>query len=535
MEKVKVPSVYKFRIYPSGKNPETIKAHQMWLFEFMKQGCFFYNKCLETYNKYYDDRIAAWRELRKTEAGLKEIADFRENKKKVQQYNRDVLAYNKENKSIKLRKEKLPIPVHPNEPYMNDMDLYRESGTWEGFDLLPSGVRSALIRKLSTVLKAYFDKNKKAIESGAAPKKPRKDGRFDNWPHFTKLSDFLTIPIQWKAGIDFSQIFYNDSGEIIRARVKIGVNKNVHYYYVNFDRPLPKWKDDKKPVFSLTRNTTNTMFNILIPVPENETEIRYSVTGKEVGIDLGLKHFANTSDGDFFDLFSRQERANIIATWMRKQNLMSNKPCHKQPRKERSKSYWKAHADYRNYEDYLKRLKQDRMYCLANKLVEKYDTIYIGKMDLAELMKKKKKREVKVEKNKWLKAKHKRAMRRNFAWGSMYTFIQILKHVAKKNKKTVVEVDERYSTMLCSGCHAVVEKDLSIRTHRCPECGLVLDRDHNAAINMITLGKMNPEERSDFNKMIQKKRSLAQKKELSANLEKIENTGGFAQMEIIAD
>ncbi|NBK26018.1 MAG: hypothetical protein EOM68_28890, partial [Spirochaetia bacterium] len=78
----------------------------------------------------------------------------------------------------------------------------------------------------------------------------------------------------------------------------------------------------------------------------------------------------------------------------------------------------------------------------------------------------------------------------------------------------VVEVDERYSTMLCSQCQAVVEKDLSIRTHSCPHCGLVLDRDHNAARNMIALGKMDVETRKEFNKEVQKKRA-AQKEELS--------------------
>ncbi len=539
MEKVKIPSVYKFRVYPSGKNSETVKSHQMWLFEFIKQGCFFYNKCLETYNKYYDDRIVAWRELKKTEDGLKEIKDFQDNQKNVRS----------QNAQKKVRKDKEIIPIHPLNPYMDAMELYRESINWEGYDLLPAGVRSQIIRKLMRVLSVYFSKNKKALEAGAAPKKPRKDGRFDNWPHFSKLSEFLTMPIQYKAGIDFSRVVRNDAGEITRARVKIGVNKNVRYYYVNFDRPLPKWTT-KNPVFYLNRNTTNTMFHILIPLTENETEVRYEETGKEVGIDLGLKHFATTSDGETFDLFTRKERTDILKTWMRKQNLMSNKPCHKQPRKERSKSYWKAYADYRNYEDYLKRLKQDRMYCLANKLVEKYDTIYIGKMNLAELMKKKKKREVKVEKNKWLKARHKRAMRRNFAWGSMYTFMQILKHVANKNNKVVVEVDERYSTMVCSGCQAVVEKDLSIRTHRCPECSLVLDRDHNAAINMIAFGKMDNETRDVFNKAIQKKRkkidekvlttpvvdsSIASEMVVSANPKRTKKPKEFAQTQLMFD
>ena len=41
----------------------------------------------------------------------------------------------------------------------------------------------------------------------------------------------------------------------------------------------------------------------------------------------------------------------------------------------------------------------------------------------------------------------------------------------------------------CSGCGELVPKPLEERTHRCPFCGLVLDRDHNAAINILQAGK----------------------------------------------
>jgi putative transposase len=41
---------------------------------------------------------------------------------------------------------------------------------------------------------------------------------------------------------------------------------------------------------------------------------------------------------------------------------------------------------------------------------------------------------------------------------------------------------------MCSGCGEIVEKSLSVRIHSCSGCGLVLDRDHNAAINILTLG-----------------------------------------------
>jgi putative transposase len=49
----------------------------------------------------------------------------------------------------------------------------------------------------------------------------------------------------------------------------------------------------------------------------------------------------------------------------------------------------------------------------------------------------------------------------------------------------VIAVSPRYTTQDCSGCGERVKKTLSMRTHLCPACGLVLDRDWNAALNML--------------------------------------------------
>jgi putative transposase len=52
----------------------------------------------------------------------------------------------------------------------------------------------------------------------------------------------------------------------------------------------------------------------------------------------------------------------------------------------------------------------------------------------------------------------------------------------------VVLVDPRNTSKRCSRCGQMVEKDLSVRVHLCPICGLSLDRDENAAINVLALG-----------------------------------------------
>jgi predicted RNA-binding Zn-ribbon protein involved in translation (DUF1610 family) len=55
--------------------------------------------------------------------------------------------------------------------------------------------------------------------------------------------------------------------------------------------------------------------------------------------------------------------------------------------------------------------------------------------------------------------------------------------------REVVAVPPQYTSQDCSGCGTRVPKSLSVRTHGCPHCGLILDRDHNAALNIQRVGQ----------------------------------------------
>ena len=71
------------------------------------------------------------------------------------------------------------------------------------------------------------------------------------------------------------------------------------------------------------------------------------------------------------------------------------------------------------------------------------------------------------------------------SWGKL---VQYTQSKAERAGKRVVLVDPRNTSQRCSGCGQIVQKDLSERVHRCPFCGLTLDRDFNAALNVLTLG-----------------------------------------------
>jgi putative transposase len=71
---------------------------------------------------------------------------------------------------------------------------------------------------------------------------------------------------------------------------------------------------------------------------------------------------------------------------------------------------------------------------------------------------------------------------------SWYQFTQWLQYFAKIRGTIVIAVPPHYTTIDCSNCGAHVEKTLSTRTHRCICCSTVLDRDENAARNVLAKG-----------------------------------------------
>src|SRR5262249_20441216 len=65
------------------------------------------------------------------------------------------------------------------------------------------------------------------------------------------------------------------------------------------------------------------------------------------------------------------------------------------------------------------------------------------------------------------------------------TFRRWVEHYGRVHSIPVMAVPPQYTSQVCSGCGDLVRKSLSVRAHVCARCGLVLDRDHNAARNIL--------------------------------------------------
>jgi putative transposase len=71
------------------------------------------------------------------------------------------------------------------------------------------------------------------------------------------------------------------------------------------------------------------------------------------------------------------------------------------------------------------------------------------------------------------------------SWG---IFRQYLESKAESANRQVIAVAPHYTSQKCSQCGEYVQKSLSVRTHVCPFCGYVADRDTNAARNILQRG-----------------------------------------------
>jgi putative transposase len=194
---------------------------------------------------------------------------------------------------------------------------------------------------------------------------------------------------------------------------------------------------------------------------DNVPEKAIPSTGKEVGIDIGIKSFAVDSDGSKIDnpKYFRQSEKLL----RRRQRSLSRKKRESNRRAKAKVLVAKCHEKITNQ-------RKDFLHKTANYYIQNYDIINIENLKIQNMV----------------QNRHLSKSISDSSWG---LFFDMLSYKAANAGRTVIKVPPHNTSQNCSACGEKVVKSLAVRIHRCPFCGLVLDRDHNAALNIKALGQ----------------------------------------------
>ena len=185
------------------------------------------------------------------------------------------------------------------------------------------------------------------------------------------------------------------------------------------------------------------------------------LTGNETGIDVGLKVFLITADGEIIENPRQYRTAEKRLAKAQRRVSRRKKGSHR--RRKAVKLLARKHQK-------VKRQRMDFHHKTALYLLRTYDVIYLEDLQVRNMV----------------RNPHLAKSISDAGWAAFRT---ILTSKAAYAGKWVVAVPAQYTSQDCSGCGERVPKSLSVRTHVCPSCGLVIDRDENAALNILRAGQ----------------------------------------------
>ena len=212
---------------------------------------------------------------------------------------------------------------------------------------------------------------------------------------------------------------------------------------------------------------------------EVEQAVVYHPSEEAVGIDVGLLHFATLSDGNAIEnprhLRASEQKLKKL------QEALSRKKRGSKRRRKAAQVVGKNHRHIRNQ-------RKDFHHKEVRKLVNRYQTIVLEKLQPANMSKRPKPKQDEAT-GTYLPngASAKAGLNKSILDAGWGMFQQICKSKAEWAGSRVLLVNPKYTSQMCSGCGAIIKKELAQRWHSC-SCGCELDRDHNAAINIKRAG-----------------------------------------------
>lgn len=309
--------------------------------------------------------------------------------------------------------------------------LLRARRNNEHWSLLPASSCVQTVRRQDKAFKAFFSRVRKGGKPG--------------FPRFQGVDRFNSFVLATSHG-------YCDGWKLIDGKLRV---KNTGTIRVRWHRQLPAGKLKSLRIVH-DNGKWFALFCVEAIDPHTTTNVRY------VGVDVGLNSFATTSDGE--SIGDSRSLEAVLPELRRRQRALARCKRGSNRRQAVKTSVRTLHARVAN-------VRKDMHHKVAKSLVDRYGVIAAESLSIGNMLKN-------------------RRLARRISDAGWYSFVQILIGKAESAGCKVVLVDPRNTSQACSACGEIVRKSLAVRVHKC-ECGCVLDRDVNAAINI--LGRAVPE------------------------------------------
>ena len=188
-------------------------------------------------------------------------------------------------------------------------------------------------------------------------------------------------------------------------------------------------------------------------------------TNLSVGIDLGLKDFVVTSNGD------RYSSNKFIKKYSKKLATMQK---HLSRKKKGSSSWNRQRIKVARLQEKIMSCRKDKLHKVSIELIRRYDVVCCEDLNVKGMVRN-------------------HHLAKSVSDASWSTFVTMLEYKAKWYGKTLVKIDRFYpSSKTCHHCgHVKEDLSLSDRYYTCPNCGELIDRDLNAAKNILDEGLRN--------------------------------------------
>jgi putative transposase len=266
----------------------------------------------------------------------------------------------------------------------------------------------------------------------------RRAGLKADTPHFRRARDYssLTYP-QFGFKLDGSTLRLSKIGDL-RLKLHRPVEGRVKTLTISRS-PSEKWY---------------AVFSCVVDLKPIEGRL------PAVGVDLGLSSLVALSDGT---LIEAPKNYRMSEYKLRKLHRRVSRRC------VGSNNRGRARVQLAVQYERVSNQRRDFAYKTARSIVNKYEKVVLEDLKICNMV----------------RNSHLSKSIGDAGWGLLRS---ALTYMSKLSEGVMVLVDPRFTSQLCSGCGKLVRKGLDVRVHICPYCGLVLDRDVNAARVILRKG-----------------------------------------------